>query len=152
MNFKHIFTLFLIIQAVISCSSEPAPPHPKTNDATGVPPPSTTVQWLDSSLDLGKIPMGDSAVFYFRFTNTGSSPLILQNPYTGCSCTAASYTGTAIAPGMTDSIKAVFDTRKSVTGFISKTIQVRGNMVPGRKVLRYRAVITGHRAATGLRH
>ncbi len=132
-----------------SCSNGSADHTSQTFTATAPPTLSTSVHWIDSSLDLGKIPMGDSVVFHFRFTNTGSSPLILGNIYTGCSCTTASHGGTAVAPGMTDSIKAVFDTRKSVTGFVSKTIQVKGNMASGAKILRYRATITGHKTGTG---
>lgn len=152
MNFKHILVSFLIIRTVSSCSNAPLHPQSKTIETTGVPTLSTTVHWRDSSLDLGNIPMGDSVVFYFRFTNTGPSPLILQNILTGCSCTSVYPNGTAIATGTTDSIKVVFDTRKSVTGFISKSLLVKGNLATGAKVLRYRAVVTGHKALRELPH
>lgn len=149
MLFRHILVSSIIIIAALSCSDASLDPQPKITVTTGAPPPATTVHWIDPSLDLGNIPMGDSVVFYFRFTNTGSSPLILGKIYTGCSCTTASHGGTAVAPGMTDSIKAVFDTRKSVTGFVSKIIQIKGNMASGTKILRYRATITGHKTLTG---
>lgn len=132
-----------------SCSDEAAEHPSKTLTETVPPMLSTSVHWIDTSLNLGKIPMGDSVVFHFRFTNTGTSPLILGNIYTGCSCTTASHRGTAVAPGTTDSIKVVFDTRKSVTGFVSKTIQVKGNIASGGRVLRYSAMITGHKTVTG---
>lgn len=149
MNFKHILELLIISITALSCNSNSPILPVKDSLATRPSLPSTSVQWKDTSLDLGTIPMGDSVVFYFRFTNTGTAPLILQDIAAGCSCTTAHDSGTAIAPGMTDSIKAVFDTRKSVTGFISKTLLVKGNLATGNKVLRYRAMITGHKAATG---
>lgn len=150
MNFRHILVSSIIIVAALSCSDASLDSQPKITITKGVPALATTVHWIDSSLDLGKIPMGDSVVFYFRFTNTGTTLLVLGSIYTGCSCTTVSHEGTAVAPGMTDSIKAIFDTRKSVTGFVSKTIQVKGNMAGGGKVLHYRAMITGHKAVTGL--
>lgn len=152
MIFKHIFALFLITIAAISCNNNTGNNRTDASLSESPSPAPVTVQWADTSLDLGNIPMGDTVVFYFRFTNTGTSPLILQHILTGCSCTTAYHSGTALAPGMTDSIKAVFDTRKSVTGFISKTLLVKGNMLPGSKVLRYQAVITGHKSVTGLQH
>ncbi|WP_431215579.1 hypothetical protein ACQ86N_13380 [Puia sp. P3] len=37
----------------------------------------TTIQWLDSTKDYGKVPEGQQLDVAFRFRNTGTTPLVI---------------------------------------------------------------------------
>lgn len=104
-----------------------------------------SIAWIDSVISLGEIKMGDTVSFRFRFKNTGTKPLIISLVETSCSCTVANYTGGAIPPNGVSEIHAMFDTRKSIVGFVRKTILVTANTLPANKQLLYSAEITGHK-------
>ncbi|MEK7199992.1 MAG: DUF1573 domain-containing protein [Bacteroidota bacterium] len=107
--------------------------------------PASSVTWMDTALNLGKINMGDTVVIRFRFKNTGKVPLIIQKVETGCSCTIATTKTGAIPPGGESFIRVMFDTRKSIVGFVGKAILVTSNTLPAKRVLFYGAEITGHK-------
>lgn len=44
--------------------------------------------WEESAFDFGDIRQGDKVEHTFKFTNTGSEPLIITNVSTQCGCTA----------------------------------------------------------------
>ena len=89
--------------------------------------------------------MGDTILFRFRFRNTGQFPLVIKSAETSCSCTRVYPVTEAIAPGGEAEIKAMFDTRKSIVGFVRKGILITSNTVPGKKELWYGGEITGHK-------
>lgn len=81
------------------------------------------ISFENSTHDFGKIneEIG-SAVYAFKFTNTGDGDLKLLNVRTSCGCTASEYTKTPIKPGKTGEIKVTYHTshrpgsfRKSIT-------------------------------------
>lgn len=109
----------------------------------------TKIDWSDTLIDLGKIKMGDTVEFKFRFTNIGRKPLLIKSVETSCSCTVASIPDSAYVPGAIGEIRAVLDTKKSIVGFITKGIKVVSNTNPDQRILRYRAEITGHREGFG---
>jgi hypothetical protein len=69
----------------------------------------TTIQWLDSSRDYGKIPEGQKLDVSFRFRNTGSTPLVIGRVQPSCGCTIADPPREPIAPGAEGLIKASFN-------------------------------------------
>ncbi len=105
----------------------------------------TVIQWKDSVIDLGKIPMGDTVAFHFRFRNIGKEPLLIKEVVTSCSCTSAEQVNQVIPPGGEGKIHAVFDTRKSIVGFVKKGLMVKANTLPAQKQLLYSAEVTGHK-------
>lgn len=52
---------------------------------------------------------GKVLTHYYRFTNTGNVPLILESFAVTCSCTKVKLPSYPIAPGKTDSIEVTFD-------------------------------------------
>lgn len=105
----------------------------------------TVIQWKDSVIDLGKIRMGDTVAFHFRFQNIGKEPLLIKEVITSCSCTSVNQVSQAIPPGGEGKIHAVFDTRKSIVGFVKKGLMVTANTSPAQKQLFYSAEVTGHK-------
>jgi hypothetical protein len=60
--------------------------------------------------DFGKILKGDSAVLYYRLTNTGKSTLSIRRLQPSCGCTASTLEKNEVKPGETVTIKVVFNT------------------------------------------
>jgi Protein of unknown function (DUF1573) len=88
--------------------------------------PMTTIQWLDSAKNLGKVKEGEKIEISYRFKNTGSELLIINNIVVSCGCTVAEKPQEPIAPGAEGSIKATFDT-KGRLGTNHKTMAVYTN-------------------------
>jgi hypothetical protein len=90
------------------------------------PKPMTTIQWLDSAKNLGKVSEGEKIEISYRFKNTGSELLIIDNIVVSCGCTVAEKPQEPIAPGTEGSIKATFNT-KGRLGTNHKTMAVYAN-------------------------
>src|SRR5579872_6138158 len=86
----------------------------------------TTIQWLDSSKDYGKIPEGQKLDVSFRFRNTGSTPLVIGRVQPSCGCTVAEQPREPVAPGAEGQIRASFNS-EGRTGINHKTLLVTAN-------------------------
>src|SRR5258705_2342268 len=69
----------------------------------------TTMQWIDSVKDYGKITEGQKLEVLFRFKNTGNKPLVIESVHPSCGCTVADPPKEPIAPGAEGEIKGSFD-------------------------------------------
>jgi hypothetical protein len=107
------------------------------NDKTAVPPvdnitagtanrPVTTIQWLDSAKNIGRVSEGEKVEISFRFRNTGTNPLVVNNVVVSCGCTVAEKPEQPIAPGAEGSIKAAFNSQGRA-GTNHKTLTVYTN-------------------------
>src|SRR5688500_6358953 len=102
---KALIVFFIALVVFISCKNEeataPASERLAENkiadpvDSTSF----TTVQWLDSLVDIGTIKRGEQKSITFRFKNTGDKPLIVQNVLAGCGCTVPERTEEPVMPG-----------------------------------------------------
>ena len=86
----------------------------------------TTIQWLDSSRDFGKIPEGQKLDVSFRFRNTGTTPLVIGRVQPSCGCTIAEQPQEPISPGAEGQIKASFNSEGRV-GINHKSLLVTAN-------------------------
>jgi hypothetical protein len=86
----------------------------------------TTIQWLDSVQNFGKVTDGEKVLISFHFKNTGNKPLIITNVAAGCGCTVPEKPEAPIAPGQEGKIKAEFNSEGRV-GQASKNITVTCN-------------------------
>ncbi len=86
----------------------------------------TDIQWIDSTVDLGRINEGQMVEVAFRFRNTGKKPLVIRGVHPGCGCTVANPPAEPIAPGAEGEIKATFDS-KGRPGVNHKSISVDAN-------------------------
>ena len=86
----------------------------------------TTIEWLDSAKDYGKIPEGQKLDVAFRFRNTGNMPLVIGRVQPSCGCTVAEQPREPIAPGAEGQIKASFNSEGRV-GVNHKTLLVTAN-------------------------
>ena len=86
----------------------------------------TTIQWLDSAKDYGKIPEGQKLDVAFRFRNTGTTPLVIGRVQPSCGCTIAEQPREPIVPGGEGQIKASFNSEGRV-GINHKSLLVTAN-------------------------
>ncbi len=86
----------------------------------------TTVQWLDSVQDFGKVTDGEKVIITFHFKNTGTKPLVIANVQASCGCTVPSKPDEPIAPGAEGKITAEFNSAGRV-GKASKYLNVTCN-------------------------
>ena len=68
------------------------------------------IQFDDTVIDLGDVPLTDIQHFSYRFTNVGDSGLVLFGVQPDCnSCTKVDYPSDTISPGETGEIHVTFD-------------------------------------------
>jgi hypothetical protein len=86
----------------------------------------TSIQWIDSVKDYGKITEGQVLEVAFRFKNVGDKPLVIENVRPSCGCTAANPPDKPIPPGEEGVINASFNSQGRV-GPNSKDIFITAN-------------------------
>jgi len=79
--------------------------------------------------------------FDFMVTNTGNSPLVLQNVVASCGCTTPEWTKAPIAPGAKGKVTAIYDP-KDRPGQFNKTLSVYSNAKPEVVVLVIKGTVT----------
>ena len=77
--------------------------------------------------DYGNVPFNGNGECEFRFTNTGTEPLLVLKPKSSCGCTIPSWPQEPILPGESDVIKVTYRTNRP--GIINKTVTVTSNAV-----------------------
>ena len=83
--------------------------------------------------DYGDIPYNGNGECEFRFTNTGTEPLLIQKPKSSCGCTIPSWPNEPILPGESEVIKVTYRTNRA--GNINKTVTVTSNAVKNSTVV-----------------
>jgi len=96
--------------------------------------PITSIRFEEMKHDFGDIMKGDVVSYSFKFTNTGSNPLIISNAHGSCGCTIPSYPKEPIPPGGKATIEVQFDSAGR-EGLQSKNISVTANTNPPQTVL-----------------
>jgi hypothetical protein len=113
---KIIFTLILIIGAFAGIKAQ-TPEGPKNGPI---------IQFKESTFDFGDISQGDSVQHVFEFKNTGTTPLIISEVITTCSCTAPKFTKEAVMPGKSGEILIKYNSAGK-QGLQNKVITILSN-------------------------
>jgi hypothetical protein len=85
--------------------------------------------FAETEHNFGDIKPGDVVKHTFTFTNTGKSPLLIENATASCGCTTPNWTKEPIAPGAKGTIDVQFDSQGK-TGLQNKQIAIRANTQP----------------------
>lgn len=90
-------------------------------------PNAPEFKWESTTIDYGTVTKGDenSATRYFKFTNTGKSPLIISDCRGSCGCTVPQCPKEPILPGKGGEIKVHYDINR--VGPFTKTVTVNSN-------------------------
>lgn len=133
-SFPHILS-GIVITIILSTgctqgNDEHTEKEPQAQTVTAVespmPPSLTSIEWIDSALNMGKIREGEKVEVAFRFKNTGTEQLVINNVSASCGCTVAEKPQEPIGPGKEGLIRAAFDS-KGRTGQNHKTLTVYAN-------------------------
>lgn len=81
-----------------------------------------TIQLKESSFDFGRIPQGKPVTHIFKVTNTGPTPLVLEDVQASCGCTTPEWSKEPIAPGATTEIKVGYNA--ATEGPFEKSISI----------------------------
>ncbi len=84
------------------------------------------IKFAELSHDFGNIKEGTQATYEFKFTNTGTAPLVLENVQASCGCTTPEWSKEPIAPGKSGKVIATFNS-SGRPGTFTKTITVKYN-------------------------
>jgi len=130
---RRIIIIAALAITAASCNG-PVKKEVKDNTPVNAPLPEekkdtasyTSIQWIDSVKDYGKIAEGQKLEVAFRFKNTGNKPLVIEGVHPSCGCTVANPPKEPIAPGAEGEIKGSFDSNGK-NGEQHKTISVTAN-------------------------
>lgn len=109
---RYFILIFLIV--FFSCNNADKPAGTSKEPAVLASTDTaslTTILWIDSIKNMGRINEGQKLEVAFRFKNTGTRPLIIQSVRPGCGCTVADYPKEPIAPGGEGEITGSFDSQ-----------------------------------------
>lgn len=132
-------SLSIVLQTIIAC--QPTPSVKPSNLTAN----STEIRWKTTSVELGKIKMGDTARFYFSFENAGQYPLIITEKEKTCGCIQVTTPSNPVLPGKKDSVLVAFITRLSITGWQRKSFRINSNTPIPQQNLYFTAEIIGHK-------
>ena len=113
------------------------PPTPGAN----LPPPTgptTNIAFPVMEHNFGKVMQNSENTYVFKFTNSGSEPLVISNAQGSCGCTVPSYPKEPIAPGATGNIDVVYKPGKQENAQ-QKQVTVVANTEPKQTILRIKA-------------
>lgn len=85
------------------------------NDAKADPAapagPTTSIEYNETTFDFGEVQEGEKVRHVYKFTNTGSEPLVISNAKGSCGCTVPDWPREPIAVGASSEIIVEFDTK-----------------------------------------
>ena len=100
--------------------------------------PTTTLEFNAMEHDFGDIYQGSENPYVFRFKNTGSVPLVIENAKGSCGCTVPFYAKDPIMPGEESEIHVVYKPGKQ-EGQQTKSVTLMANTEMGTTILRIKA-------------
>ena len=111
-------------------AANPTVDNPNVTTETEAPNPNAPVMtFAVSEHDFGDIKPGEVVKHTFEFTNTGKSPLLIENATASCGCTTPNWTKEPIAPGAKGTIDVQFDSHGKM-GMQNKEVAIQANTQP----------------------
>ncbi len=94
-------------------------------------PGTNAMEW-----DYGNIENATTGYRFFKFTNTGSGPLVISAAKGSCGCTVPSYPKEPIMPGESEFIKVKYDTKRTgaYTKYVTLTTNSQSNATTRLKI------------------
>jgi hypothetical protein len=106
--------------------------------------PLTSVEFMEESHNFGEVAEGDKVAHVFKFKNTGSNPLKVNNVKPSCGCTTPDWSKDEIAPGAEGFVNVEFDSQGK-RGVQKKSVTVTfENTDPKNKILSFNCEVTGN--------
>ena len=99
---------------------------------------SPDIFFEQTTVDFGSISNNSNPEIIYKFTNTGTAPLLLTAVKPSCGCTTPQWPKEPIAAGESAVIKATFNTRGNAGKYVTKSISVTTNI---RENGKYKVII-----------
>ena len=87
------------------------------------------IKFESLEVNYGSIEKGADGVRVFKFTNSGTAPLIISNAQGSCGCTVPTYPKEPIMPGEKGEIRVKYDTQR--VGQFTKYVTLTTNATSG---------------------
>jgi hypothetical protein len=129
---KRVITATVLVLSAVVFSFQPASAQEKKE--TG-----PVFRFEDTKWNFGMVREGEQIHMEFKFTNTGTEPIIITDAKVACGCTVVDYPKTPVRPGEKGVIKVNFDT----TGKMDRqdrTVDIISN-AKGTSQLRFKGVV-----------
>lgn len=130
---KKIFLILLAATALTACQqskSKTAADSTSTDKpAVVLSPDAPVISFEHGMYNFGKITQGEKVQYDFKFTNTGKSPLIINEATATCGCTIPEKPKDPIKPGESGVIKVVFNSTGKM-GMQDKVVTITSNGNP----------------------
>jgi hypothetical protein len=101
---------------------------------------NANIKFVKDTIDYGTITQGSDGTRIFKFTNTGSIPLVINSVQSSCGCTVPKRPTEPILQGKEGEIQVHYDTNR--VGPFYKTISVRSNAIESLKTLIIKGTVT----------
>ena len=107
---------------------------------TDIPNPNAGVLSFETEeIDYGTIPQHADGMKVFKFTNTGTNPVVITQVKTSCGCTVPTYSKEPVMAGATGEIQIKYATDR--IGKFTKTITVMSNASEPNKVIKIKGEV-----------
>lgn len=90
---------------------------------------TTTIAFAETAHDFGIIKEGEIVEYDFKFTNTGTHPLVISDAKASCGCTIPEWTKDPVLPNEAGKLKIKYNS-SGKDGKIHKTVSVFANTTP----------------------
>ncbi|PSL48094.1 uncharacterized protein DUF1573 [Chitinophaga niastensis] len=87
---------------------------------------SSVLSFEEKVHNFGEIAQGEKVEYSFKFTNTGTSPLLIEDAISSCGCTVPEWPKEPIKPGQSGFMKVIFDSHGK-SGYTEKEISIKTN-------------------------
>lgn len=126
---KHLFlALALCLAAAGNAQAEQPTKRTVTVTSRATDEKAAEIQFESETHNFGTFSEQDPVVkCTFKFTNTGTAPLIIHQAIASCGCTVPTFTKSPIAPGQSGAIEVTYNGKGKYQGHFKKVITVRSN-------------------------
>lgn len=94
---------------MLACVAFAQTDHPVTAKEVKATLDTGTISLKETDYDFGKIPQGKPVTHVFTFTNSGSTPLVLEAVQASCGCTTPEWSKDPVAAGATSKINVGYN-------------------------------------------
>ena len=130
---KKVLSVLLLLTMVVAVGYSQVEEVKAEPVATEEAQEGAQMTFETETVDYGTIEQGSDPYRYFKFTNTGTEPLIITHAKGSCGCTVPTYPKEPIAPGESSEIKVRYDTNR--LGRFTKRVTLTTNAGDEKKML-----------------
>ncbi len=136
----YFLSILFLISCLTGCNQATETNEGNTTSRLNPEAEGPVISFQKDVHDFGKIITGERVSYGFRFTNTGSSPLLITGIRSGCGCTVGDYPKDPVMPGNEGRIHVVFNS-SGRRGFQSESVRVLSNAEESVVTLRITAEV-----------